>query len=120
MTRPMTGQPETVDELTQANCRAQQREHETLQEAGLTRTDLMDAVEEIDDLEEIQMAWGAAPHVEASYPEGGKDEAAAAVERAGYEITEPADPEYAESYGYLTVTLGDGEADASPQGVRRP
>lgn len=93
----MTGQLETLDELTAANRRAQARDEEALADAGLTYAAAMEAVEEIDRFGGVKMAYKHRATVKVDTSD--VSDATAHLDAAGYEY------EIDEEDDVITVTL---------------
>ena len=78
-------QPRTYDDLVAAGRAANVREHRALEAAGLTRADVMDAVETIDRLDGVTLAFADAPTVLAELDRDNPERGMDALATAGYD-----------------------------------
>lgn len=111
MTRPMTGQPENADELNAANTRANVNEHRAREKAGITRADIMDVVESINQVEGVLLAWAATTEAVADVSREEADEVAARIGAEGYEVLGELDREAYEDTdtAHLRVRVADAD-----------
>lgn len=111
MTRPMTGQPETDDELHAATIRANVEEYRERKAAGITRADVMAVVEDLGTIPGVRMPWADTTEAIADVGREYKHDVIDRLEAHGYEVRGELEGYEDGDVAYLRIAVEGGEAD---------